>query len=313
MQPSGGHDASPSQPLARTIFGVVARPQSWLNFVYDWLAFPLGLAYFVLLVTALSVGISLVIVLVGVPILMLTAAAWWFLASFERVLAQRLLGADVPRAPRPWERGDDVWGRLKAHFSAGVTYTDLVYLLLKLPMGVVSFVLCVTGAAIVVAFVGAPFLQLTGTLHVAGQRVDSWALAVALVPVGLLALFGWLHLLNAWAWVSRRLAEALLRGETAEETPEPAGQPVGVPAAVVWQGEAAWPQGQTPAWMQSAPPAAIPYAPPAQAQTAAQAPVTPHLPQPLWVQTPYGWQPTLPPEGWPPPVPPASADDPRST
>ena len=254
-------------------------------------------------------GVSLVIVLVGVPILMLTAAAWWCLASFERLLAQRLLGADVTRAPRPWERGDDVWGRLKAHFGAGVTYTDLVFLFLKFPMGLVSFVLCVTGAAIVVAFVGAPFLQLTGTLHVAGQRVDSWAVALALVPVGLLALFGWLHLLNAWAWVSRRLAEALLRGEAVEETPEPAGPHVGVPAAVVWQGEAAWPQGQTPAWMQSTPSAPVPYAPPASERP----PASPHVPQPLWVQTPYGWQPTLPPEGWPPPAPPASADDPGST
>ena len=29
-------------------FGVVARPQTWLDYVYLWLAFPLGLFYFVL-------------------------------------------------------------------------------------------------------------------------------------------------------------------------------------------------------------------------------------------------------------------------
>ena len=320
MQPAVAPQTTQSQSLARTVFGVVARRETWLNFVYHWLAFPLGLFYFVFLVTALSVGISLVIVLVGVPILLLTAAAWWCLAAFERVQARQLLGAEVPTAPRLWERGDDIWGRLKAHFGAGVIWTDLVYLFLKFPMGLVSFVLCVTGAAIVVAFVGAPFMQLADQLYIAGERVDSWALALALVPVGVLALFGWLHLLNAWGWVSRRLAEALLRGEAAEEIPEPAGEPVGVPAAVVWQGQAAWPQGQTPAWMQSRPPVGAPYVPPA--QPAAQAPATqaaaqpsapPQVPQPLWVQTPYGWQPTLPPEGWPPPVPPASADDPRST
>ncbi len=311
MQPVAAPPAAQPQSPTRTVFGVIARRETWLNFAYHWLAFPLGLSYFVFLVTALSVGISLVIVLVGVPILILTAAAWWFLASFERVLAQRLLGADVARAPRPWERADDVWGRLKAHFGAGVTYTDLAFLFLKFPMGLVSFVLCITGAALVIAFVGAPFLQLTGTLHIAGARVDSWAVALALVPVGLLALFGWLHLLNAWAWVSRRLAESLLRGEPEKETEEPAREPVGVPAAVVWQGEAAWPQGQTPAWMQGRPPVAVPYTPPAQAP--AQTPAAPRVPQPLWVRTPYGWQPTLPPEGWPPPVPPASTDDPTST
>ena len=58
-------------PLAR-FFGVVARRESWLNLLYLALAFPLGLFYFIFLIVCLSVGISLVIIWVGIFILGLT-------------------------------------------------------------------------------------------------------------------------------------------------------------------------------------------------------------------------------------------------
>jgi hypothetical protein len=297
MQPEGSPDAARSRSWTRTVFGVVARSQTWLNVVYLWLAFPLGLFYFVFLVTGISVGVSLVIVLVGIPILLLVAAAWWCLAALERALARSLLGADVPPAPRLWERGDDVWGRIKAHFGAGVIWSDLLYLFLKFPMGLVSFVLCVTGLAIVVGFIGAPLMQMSGQLYVAGQRVDSWALALALVPVGLLAAFAWAHLVNGWAWVSRCLAEGLLRAAPPVEAAEPEVEPAVVPAAAAWQGAAAsWSQAQMPPW------------PPAAQDGPAQG-VAPG-PAPVWVQTEVGWQ-LMPPQGWPAqPAAPAPAQPP---
>jgi len=55
---------------------------------------------------------------------------------------------------------------------------------LKFPVGIVSFVLCVTGLSIVVAFIGAPFMQEFGWFTIAGERVDSWPLALALVRQG---------------------------------------------------------------------------------------------------------------------------------
>ena len=78
-------------------FGVVVRPQSWLNLLYLALSFPLGLFYFVFLTVCLSVGISLVIIWVGIFILGLTAACWWAFAAFERSLADAFLGTR-PRA-----------------------------------------------------------------------------------------------------------------------------------------------------------------------------------------------------------------------
>ena len=110
-------------------FGVVRRPETWLGILFDWLAFPLGLFYFVFLVTGLSLGVGLVVVWVGIPILLVVAGAWWLFGSFERLQARYLLRADVPPAPREWEKAEGVWGKLKAHFGSAATWKDLVYLL----------------------------------------------------------------------------------------------------------------------------------------------------------------------------------------
>ncbi len=73
------------------VFGVFIRPQTYLNLVYLYLAFPLGIAYFVFIVVGLSLGFGLIITLFGAPLLVLTVVASWLISSFERELANRLL------------------------------------------------------------------------------------------------------------------------------------------------------------------------------------------------------------------------------
>src|SRR4051794_1798959 len=55
-----------------TIAGVLWRGQSYLNLLYLLAAFPLGLVYFILLITLLSAGFSTVLVLIGIPLLLAT-------------------------------------------------------------------------------------------------------------------------------------------------------------------------------------------------------------------------------------------------
>ena len=59
------------------------RPQTWLNLLYLLAAFPLGLAYFVVLVVGLSVGAALAVV-IGLAILLATLAATRAMAAIER-------------------------------------------------------------------------------------------------------------------------------------------------------------------------------------------------------------------------------------
>ena len=53
----------------KSYFGVVATSQSYLNLVFLTLSFPLGIFYFVFLVTGISLGMALSIIVIGLAIL----------------------------------------------------------------------------------------------------------------------------------------------------------------------------------------------------------------------------------------------------
>jgi len=253
-------------------FGVVARPRTWLNLLFQLLAFPLGLFYFIFLVTGLSVGLGLVIVWVGIPILLVVAGAWWLFGAFERAQAKYLLGADVPPSPRAWETVNGVWGKLKAHFGGAATWKDLLYLLAKLPLGVVSFTLAMTVAGAVFWCFALPVAAIW-RIDIVTTSSGSWHpplwLGLLGIPAGVLVFFAGLHLLNGWGWVCARWAELLFGA--APQAPAPA-------AAVT----AAWPPPAVPGAMAplvsvSAPaPPAPPQAP--AAPQAAVLPAPPHVP-----------------------------------
>ncbi len=208
--------------LARRFFGVVVRPRTWLNIVFQWLAFPLGLFYFVFLVTGLSLGLGLVIIWVGIPILLIVTGAWWLFGAFERVQARYLLGADVGGAPRDWEKVNGVWAKLKAHFGSAATWKDLVYLFAKFPFGIVSTSLLMTAVLMIGWFFALPAFAIWRVPLVNGTWVPPLWFAALAVPLGIFVFFVSLHLLNAWGWVCARWAEALFGPP---EPAAPAAQP----------------------------------------------------------------------------------------
>ncbi len=253
-------------------FGVVRRPETWLGILFNWLAFPLGLFYFVFLVTGLSLGVGLVVVWVGIPILLVVAGAWWLFGAFERTQARYLLRADVPPAPREWEKVEGVWGKLKAHFGSAATWKDLVYLLAKLPFGIISTTLLVTAVGMVFWFVAMPFFSLFDVRIINGTWVPPLWFGLICLPLGILVFFAALHVLNGWSWVCARWAEVMFGGPHAAA---PAAQQ---PASLVPPTSLAPQAPAAPALPASAPPAAavapappVPPVPPV-AATAPEAP-----------------------------------------
>jgi hypothetical protein len=232
-------------------FAVVVRPQTWLGILFHILAFPLGLFYFVFLVTGLSVGVGLVVVWVGIPILLVVAGAWWLFGAFERLQAKYLLGATVPQTPREWERADGIWGKLRAHFGSGATWMDLLYLFAKLVFGTISFTLLVLAVSTVGWFLAIPFFAVFDVPIVNGTWVPPLWFGILAVPLGILTFFVSLHVLNGWTWICARWAEVMFRGGTAPV----AGTQGALPATA---GAPAPPQAPAPAQ-----PPAAPVAPPA--------------------------------------------------
>jgi hypothetical protein len=266
--------------LAR-FFGVIVELQTWKNLGYLVLAFPLGLFYFVFLVVGLAVGIALVIIWVGLPILAVTVLAWWAFAAFERWQATALLGVPIGGRPAPWEGDDSWWQRVKRHLGDARTWKDLAFLFVKFPLGIVSLVIVTVAVAVPGAFIGAPFYYryVTWTtdnverygINLGTWRVNTLAEALVLVPIGIVALFALLHLVNLFARFSGVLAGALLdEGGPAPRPAAPAApMPPSTPVDVTPQAPSDAPAAASPAAMAAAPVSGAPVETPEHASPVA--------------------------------------------
>lgn len=209
------------------LLSVIVRPQTYINILYLLISFPLGIAYFVFLVTGLSLGFGLLIIWVGVPVLALVLAGSWVFCRFEQETANLLLKLDIPKfrssltvdplsgseatlsaTERLFTR---TWRQTKAHLSSRLTWTGMLYLFLKFPMGIASFVIVVTLVSVAVALLGAPFYYwVDDGIDFGIWQVDELPEALLLTLAGIPATFIALHLINGAAYVSGRLARVML-------------------------------------------------------------------------------------------------------
>jgi hypothetical protein len=201
-------------------FGVIARGQTYLNMLYLFAAFPLGVIYFVFLVTGFSAGIGLAIVWVGLLILAGMLAGWYGLILFERKLAIEVLREPIPPVQPNDLSGKNLWQKFKATLGNTVMWKGLIFLLAKFPLGIASFTVLVTLLAVSLALTGAPFyytwvhpvVDLTfGPLTWQPVWIiDTLGEALLISLGGLLLLFISLHIFNALAWASGKFARLML-------------------------------------------------------------------------------------------------------
>ena len=191
-------------------FGVVANPQSYLNIAYLLLAFPLGILYFTLLVTGLSVGFGTVVLITGIPILLLVLGMSWALCKFERGVAVAVLREQIPAASgQPTATG--WWPRLKAYLTDRVTWTGVLYLLLKFPLGIATFTIAVTLISTTLGLLAAPLYTWASNPVTWGSWVfDPFPWSWILTLIGIPMIFISLHLMNGVAVLFGKLTRSML-------------------------------------------------------------------------------------------------------
>ena len=195
------------------VIGVARRGQSYLNLCYLLAAFPLGVAYFIVLVTGLSAGVGLAITLIGIPILAAMVVVWVGLGGFERQLTMWWLGAQIgPMAP-PAAPGATLWRRAMSWLSNRVTWTSLLYLFAKFPFGLFTFVLITTLIALSAGLIAAPVpfvIQLVSDGSLSSGQMTLLAVSPLLTLAGLVLGLTTLHICNGLAWAWARFAQYAL-------------------------------------------------------------------------------------------------------
>lgn len=233
----------------RRYFAVTWSPRTWRAIAYGMVSLPIAALLFTYVATMYAVGISLVIVWIGVVIL---AFAQWSLrgiGSFERSMANSLIDAGVD-APGPrgyrihapggtpgladWGR----WGHALLHDST--SWRALAWLAMRIVLAPVGFALAVCAVVVPLALVGAWLTALghvTGLLpgpppdeHTASKVVDIatfWTLVGTPVIAAAVPMFAWVNhhyaslnaVLARWALgpcADERVAQATERAELAE-------------------------------------------------------------------------------------------------
>ncbi len=222
---------------AEAFLAVAAERQTYRNLAYLLLALPLGVAYlgfivvgFLLVPGALTTGsgylfdehpalglaavpVAVAIALAGLPIPLTLLSAARALATFEARLATALLGKPVAPRFTPLDRkATGRWARLRERVKDLDTLRGLAFLVVKLPLGILSVVVVSVSFLLPASLLGAPvFYRMEGIrLFLGAIQVDTLSRAlmcVALAPVaGLVSL----HLVNGAAWLSAELAGGLL-------------------------------------------------------------------------------------------------------
>lgn len=217
------------------------KPNTAKNILYLLLSFPLGVFYFVFLVVGLSVGVSTIIVWIGIPILFATFVGIAGMAAMERSIAARMLHVALPPVPRRYAQ---TWKeRFNLRFCDPLTWKSLLYLLIKFPLGIISFSLALPLILTSVTLLLGPLeyviatqilqglgIHLTNQLPATAQLVTvqvtgdfnviEFAKSFILTLVGLVFWQFTRYLLNGLAWINGQLVRTLLTSPSHSAMPK---------------------------------------------------------------------------------------------
>jgi len=206
--------AQPPRPSLNRIkahFLSILDRRTYGRILYLVLALPLGVAEFTFLVTAISFGFSTAITFVGIPVLVGSVYAWRWLAELERRLIGRLTEVEIPSPYRPDPVGGRWWTRFAARLADPATWKDLAFLLLQLPLGILSFsvTVAVLGFGLRLLFAPLYYEAFADGDWISWLGVDTLGAAFALVPAGAVVLLVGIPALGAlgrlYGWLALQL------------------------------------------------------------------------------------------------------------
>jgi signal transduction histidine kinase len=167
--------------------------RTYLETVDLLLDLAVGVLWFTVFTTLLATGASLLITLVGLPILTATFYLVRGVAHAERTRVRVFLGTDIPQPVYNPRKGDGLWPRLVAPFGDRTTWKELFYVWLVQPaQSVVNFTVAVTAWAVPLWAITLPVYAVHGKGAAPeiwpGERLDTWHEVIPVAIAGLVVL-----------------------------------------------------------------------------------------------------------------------------
>ncbi len=185
-------------------------PGAWAACLYMVMSLLTGTIYFTLATAGLSVSLSLMLLIVGIPVSMLFLLFARALGFVEGRLVEALLGVRMPRRAI-FPRGGSWWQSYKTLLKTGTTWTTVLYMFLMLPVGTFYFTIIITLFSLGISLLGAPIAQYGFDESVIQPNIwiPFYAMPLVMAAGGLLLVLT-LHLARFVASVHGRFAKAML-------------------------------------------------------------------------------------------------------
>jgi uncharacterized membrane protein len=197
-------------------FGVYTDPRAYTSLFFMFLAFITGIFYFVWTVTGLGMSLGFMVLIFGIPFFLLYLGSIRLLSLVEGRMVEVLLGVRMPRRPvHPGDAGSiPLRQRIKEVLTDPRTWSTILYMLLRLPLGILYFTIALTGVCISLSLIFAPI----GELFAPGVWFNwdgdpfmvPWLLTPFLTVLGVLLLTCLMHLAKGMGYLHGHLAKNLL-------------------------------------------------------------------------------------------------------
>ncbi len=148
-------------PLARG--GVVSS--TWFAVLHLLANLPLGILYFSVLITSAALGVGLLITLIGIPVLVGTGWMVRTMGHIERARMNGFLGTTLQDPYRPTTPEAGWVARLFSIGKDPATWRDFLFLMLRMPIGIVTFTVTVATWAIALGLLCSPIAFVFGVFQ----------------------------------------------------------------------------------------------------------------------------------------------------
>jgi uncharacterized membrane protein len=199
-------------------FGVYADPRAYTALLFMLLAYITGIFFFIWTIVGLAMSMGFMVLIIGLPFFLLYLGSIRLFSLVEGRIVEVLLGERMPRRPvHPTDKSRPIMERLKGVFTDPRTWSTILYMILKLPLGIIDFVLVVAFGATSLSLILSPFSTIFSHGEMFWIDIDGydlltipWAVTPILVVLGVVLFACLMHIAKGMGWVQGHLAKALL-------------------------------------------------------------------------------------------------------
>ncbi|MFC1945526.1 sensor domain-containing protein [Chloroflexota bacterium] len=141
-------------------FGVFADPRAWGALLYLLFSLGTGVIYFAWAITGISMSLSFLILIIGLPFAGVFLLSVRGIALIEGRIVEALLGTRMPRRPLFSRKNIGWWPKLKSLVTERRTWITMIYMILQLPLGIIYFTMFVFMISLSLGLIAQPFLEL---------------------------------------------------------------------------------------------------------------------------------------------------------